>query len=65
MFPVIDADAVLAAVSPAEAIERTREAFERHAAGEWEMPPKVYLDSPPATSARCRRAGRDWRSSSG
>jgi alanine dehydrogenase len=46
-IPVIDANAVLAAVSPAEAIERTRLAFERHAAGEWAMPPKVYLDSPP------------------
>jgi alanine dehydrogenase len=45
--PVLDADAVLAAVSPVEAIERTRLAFERHAKGEWAMPPKVYLDSPP------------------
>jgi alanine dehydrogenase len=45
--PVIDAQAVLEAVSPEEAIERTRNAFERHAAGDWEMPPKVYLDSPP------------------
>ncbi len=31
--PVFDPEAVLAAVSPAEAIERTRTAFERHAAG--------------------------------
>jgi alanine dehydrogenase len=46
-IPVLDANAVLAAVSPAEAIERTRLAFGRHAAGEWAMPPKVYLDSPP------------------
>jgi alanine dehydrogenase len=46
-IPVFDANAVLAAVSPAEAIERTRLAFERHAVGEWAMPPKVYLDSPP------------------
>jgi alanine dehydrogenase len=45
--PVIDAQRVLAAVSPQDAIERTRVAFERHAAGEWEMPAKVYLDSPP------------------
>ena len=45
--PVLDAKAVLAAVSPAQAIERTRLAFERHARGEWAMPPKVYLDSPP------------------
>jgi ornithine cyclodeaminase/alanine dehydrogenase-like protein (mu-crystallin family) len=46
-IPVLDANAVLAAVSPAEAIERTRLAFGRHAVGEWGMPPKVYLDSPP------------------
>jgi ornithine cyclodeaminase/alanine dehydrogenase-like protein (mu-crystallin family) len=46
-IPVLDASAVLAAVSPAQAIERTRTAFERHALGEWAMPPKVYLDSPP------------------
>jgi alanine dehydrogenase len=45
--PVLDANAVLIAVSPAEAIERTRLAFERYARGEWAMPPKVYLDSPP------------------
>ena len=29
------------------AFERTRLAFQRHAVGEWTMPPKVYLDSPP------------------
>jgi alanine dehydrogenase len=45
--PVFDAQAVLAAVSPAEAVGRTRRAFERHAAGEWEMPAKVYVDAPP------------------
>lgn len=38
---------MLSAVTPAEAIDRTREAFERHARGGWVMPPKVYLDSPP------------------
>jgi alanine dehydrogenase len=47
MIPVISGEAVLSAVTPAEAIERTREAFERHARGEWVMPAKVYLDSPP------------------
>jgi ornithine cyclodeaminase/alanine dehydrogenase-like protein (mu-crystallin family) len=47
VIPVIGSEAVLAAVSPGEAIERTRLAFERHAAGEWSMPAKVYLDSPP------------------
>jgi len=46
-IPVIDASAVYAAVDLAEAIERTRVAFERHASGEWAMPAKVYLDSPP------------------
>ena len=45
--PVIGHDAVLAAVSPAEAIERTREAFLRHHSGEWVMPSKIYLQSPP------------------
>lgn len=45
--PVFDSAAVHAAVSPADAVERTRVAFERHAAGEWEMPAKVYVDSPP------------------
>jgi alanine dehydrogenase len=44
--PVFDYDAVLAAVSPLEAVERVRDGFVRHAAGEWEMPPKVYLDAP-------------------
>jgi alanine dehydrogenase len=44
---VLDHAAVLAAVSPREAIDRTREAFLRHRAGDWLMPPKVYLESPP------------------
>ncbi|MBW3608555.1 MAG: ornithine cyclodeaminase family protein [Actinobacteria bacterium] len=44
---LLDHDAVLAAVSPEAAIEATRDAFLRHHAGEWAMPPKVYLDSPP------------------
>jgi ornithine cyclodeaminase/alanine dehydrogenase-like protein (mu-crystallin family) len=46
-LPVLDEESVLAAVSPAEAIERVREGFVRHHAGEWTMPPKVYLPSPP------------------
>jgi ornithine cyclodeaminase/alanine dehydrogenase-like protein (mu-crystallin family) len=45
--PVLDHDAVLAAVNAADAIDRTREAFLRHHRGEWTMPPKVYLSSPP------------------
>jgi ornithine cyclodeaminase/alanine dehydrogenase-like protein (mu-crystallin family) len=57
--PVLDAEAVLAAVSPAEAIERTREAFERHAAGDWVMPPKVYVDAPPRGDFRAMPARGD------
>ncbi len=44
---LLDHDTVLAAVSPAAAIEVTRDAFLRHHSGEWIMPPKVYLESPP------------------
>ena len=46
-IPVISGEAVFAAIGPRTAIERTREAFERFGRGEWEMPAKVYLDSPP------------------
>ena len=46
-IPVISGEAVLAAIDPITAIERTREAFERYGRGEWTMPAKVYLDSPP------------------
>jgi alanine dehydrogenase len=52
-------DAVLEAVGMAEAIERTRAAFQRHAAGEWEMPAKVYLDSPPHGDFRAMPARGD------
>ena len=45
-IPVFDYDAVLAAVSPLDAIERVRDAFVRHRSGEWVMPAKVYLDAP-------------------
>jgi alanine dehydrogenase len=45
-IPVLSHDSVLAAVSPEEAIARTRDAFVRHHAGEWAMPAKVYLESP-------------------
>ncbi len=44
---MIPGEAVFAAIDPATAIERVREAFERHGRGEWRMPAKVYLDSPP------------------
>jgi ornithine cyclodeaminase/alanine dehydrogenase-like protein (mu-crystallin family) len=46
-LPVLAHDAVLAAVSPAEAIARVRDGFLRHHQGAWVMPPKVYLQSPP------------------
>jgi ornithine cyclodeaminase/alanine dehydrogenase-like protein (mu-crystallin family) len=46
-IPVISRDAVFAAIDADTAVARTRIAFERHARGEWTMPAKVYLDSPP------------------
>jgi alanine dehydrogenase len=46
-LPVIDYDAVLDAVAPSEAIERVQQALLRHHAGDWSMPPKIYLESPP------------------
>ncbi|MDQ3356909.1 MAG: ornithine cyclodeaminase family protein [Actinomycetota bacterium] len=46
-IPVFDSEAVLAAVSPEEAIERVREGFVRFAHGEWRMPPKIYLPAAP------------------
>src|SRR5436305_813831 len=42
-----DHDTVLKAISAADAVELVRDGFVRHATGEWVMPPKVYLDSPP------------------
>ncbi len=59
MIPIFTNDAVLAAVDPGEAIERTRAAFERHALGDWEMPAKVYLDSPPHGDFRAMPARGD------
>ncbi len=53
---MLDAEAVHAAVGPAEAVERTREAFRRHALGEWVMPAKVYVDAPPAGDFRAMPA---------
>ena len=46
-IPVLDHEAVLAAVTPREAIERVRDGFVSFARGEWQMPSKVYLPSPP------------------
>jgi len=42
----------MAAVKPAQAIDRVRLAFERFAGGDWVMPSKVYLDSPPSGDFR-------------
>jgi alanine dehydrogenase len=55
-IPVVSAEAVLVAISPADAIERTRDAFERHARGEWVMPAKVYVAAPPAGDFRAMPA---------
>lgn len=54
--PVLDGDAVLAAVSPSAAIERVAEAFVLHRRGEWVMPSKVYLPSPPGGDFRAMPA---------
>jgi alanine dehydrogenase len=54
--PVYEHDAVLAAISPAAAIDRVRDGFVRHAAGEWDMPPKVYLNAPPRGDFRAMPA---------
>ncbi|MEJ7797033.1 MAG: hypothetical protein WKF42_00945 [Solirubrobacteraceae bacterium] len=53
---VLDHEAVFAAVSAQNAIEATREAFLRHHRGDWTMPPKVYLDSPPYGDFRAMAA---------
>ena len=55
-IPVFNHDAVLAAVTPEEAIERVRHAFVEYASGEWTMPPKVYLDAYPAGDFRAMPA---------
>jgi alanine dehydrogenase len=58
-IPVISGQAVLAAISPATAVERTRHAFEQYGRGEWVMPAKVYLDSPPFGDFRAMPARGD------
>jgi alanine dehydrogenase len=49
---VLDHDTVLAAVPVDEAIERVRDGFVSFGRGEWEMPAKVYLRSPPSGDFR-------------
>ena len=46
-LPVFSEADVFAAISPAEAIDRVRHGFVEYAAGDWQMPPKVYLEAPP------------------
>lgn len=56
---VLDHDSVLAAVSPELAIEHVHEALLRHHDGVWEMPAKVYLNSPPNGDFRAMPARGD------
>jgi alanine dehydrogenase len=58
-IPVLSYDSVLEAVSPTAAIDRVRDALLRFQAGEWAMPPKVYLDSPPFGDFRAMPARGD------
>ena len=58
-LPVLNHDSVLAAVSPAAAIDKVREAFMRFRRGEWSMPAKVYLQSPPFGDFRAMPARGD------
>jgi ornithine cyclodeaminase/alanine dehydrogenase-like protein (mu-crystallin family) len=58
-IPVISRRAVLDAIDPPTAIERTRHAFERYGRGDWEMPAKVYLDSSPYGDFRAMPARGD------
>jgi ornithine cyclodeaminase/alanine dehydrogenase-like protein (mu-crystallin family) len=58
-LPVLHHDAVLEAVSPAEAIQRVREGLVRFHAGQWAMPPKIYLESPPFGDFRAMPARGD------
>ncbi len=46
-IPVLDHDTVLWAITPETAIEQVGAAFRRFHEGAWQMPPKVYLQSPP------------------
>jgi alanine dehydrogenase len=55
-IPVFRHDAVLEAISPLEAIERVRDGFVEYAGGDWEMPPKTYIDAPPGGDFRAMPA---------
>jgi alanine dehydrogenase len=58
-LPVLDHDAVLRAVSPQSAIERVHDALIKLHRGEWAMPAKVYLESPPYGDFRAMPARGD------
>jgi alanine dehydrogenase len=55
-IPVFPQEAVLDAISPADAIERVRDGFVEYARGRWEMPPKTYLDAAPRGDFRAMPA---------
>src|SRR6188474_1434964 len=56
IVPVLSRDAVLAAVPPLRAYDAVRDAFVRHARGEWTMQPKVYVTNYPAGDFRAMPA---------
>ena len=56
MVPVFRASDVERAVSPHEAYDAVRDAFNAHARGEWTMPPKVYVANYPAGDFRAMPA---------
>jgi alanine dehydrogenase len=56
---VLDQAAVLSAVSPGAAIEHVREGLLRFHAGDWVMPPKIYLQSQPFGDFRAMPARGD------
>jgi alanine dehydrogenase len=58
-LPVLDHDSVLAAVSPAAAIAEVHQAFLHFRAGDWVMPAKVYVQSPPYGDFRAMPARGD------
>ena len=54
--PVFTGRHVEQAVSPDRAVEAVREAFVKHALGEWSMPPKVYVTNYPSGDFRAMPA---------
>jgi alanine dehydrogenase len=56
VLPVFSQEDVFTAISPSEAIECVREGFVEYAAGQWQMPPKIYLEAPPAGDFRAMPA---------